>query len=112
VDTTPLDILSAAAEAPRPQDVLDGVEAFLAGDLSPEARVRLEELRTRIVTRLHKASEAQRQLIEAKAALEILVADGHPAEILGSADREILEELDARLDALRVVRGRLRASFT
>jgi hypothetical protein len=56
VDTTPLDILSAAAEVPRPQDVLDGVEAFLAGDLRPEARVRLEELRTRIVTRLHKAS--------------------------------------------------------
>jgi hypothetical protein len=107
VDTTPLDILSAAAEAPRPQDVLDGIESFLAGDLRPEARARLEELRTLIVTRLHKASEAQRQLVEAKAALEVLVADGHPSEILGIAAPEVLEALDARIVALRVMRGRL-----
>jgi hypothetical protein len=106
VDTTPLDILSAAAEVPRPQDVLDGIEAFLAGDLRPEARLQLEDLRTRIVTRLHKASEAQRQLVEAKAAIEVLVADGHPGELLGSADAGVLQELEARLNSLQVVRSK------
>jgi hypothetical protein len=78
VDTTPLDALSVESEAPRPQDVLDGIEVFLAGDLSPEAQVQLEALRIRIVTRLHKASEARRQLAEAKVTIENLVADGHP----------------------------------
>jgi len=85
-------------------------EDYLQLDLSPEAKLALEEFRTRIITRQHKASEARRQLTEAMAAIAILIADGHPAEILGSADIEVIQELDARLDALLRTRGLFRGS--
>lgn len=108
LDTACLDRLSAEAEIPRAQvaQILEGFEDYLSLDLRQESKDQLQVLRSRYTTRLNKSVAAVRALAEAKAAIEILKADGYPEEPEAIVDKEVIEDMDANLDTLLAARRR------
>lgn len=110
LDTSCLDRLSAEAEVPRQQvaKVLEGFEDYLSLDIRPDGKAQLEKLRSRYRTRLNFSEAVIKKLAEAKAAIELLKADGHPDEPEAIVDKEVIEDMDENLDTLLAARARFR----
>jgi hypothetical protein len=107
LDTAPLQaLLVRIAPVPPPPPGL-GQLMSLSG-LSAATKERLQALLTQYSDRLNFESAARRDLAEAVAAIEALVAHGYPTEPIGNADAAMLEELDARLGAMRAARAKFR----
>lgn len=108
LDTTCLDQLSAEAAISRDEvaKVLEGFEDYLRLNILPDSSNQLEVLRSRYTTRLNKSANAVKALAEAKAAIGILKADGHPDEPEAIVDREVIEDMDKNLDTLLAARRR------
>lgn len=109
LDTACLDRLSAEADVPRQQvaQVLEGIEDFLSLNLQEASKDQLQVLRSRYTTRLNKSKAVLKALAEAKAAIDLLKADGHPQEPAVVVDKEVIEDIDANLDSQAVARSRL-----
>lgn len=78
--------------------------------LSPETRAKLQALLSEYSDRLNLEAAARRDLAEAVASVEALVAHGHPDEPTAIVDEEMLAELDTRLDAMTAARRKFRAA--
>jgi hypothetical protein len=104
LDTRPLTTLLAQIQpAPPPPE---GLARFLLLDLSPEAKEKLVDLQRRYSDRVNLETAARRDLAEAVASIEALVANGYPREPEGGEDLEVVKELDTRLASLQAARSK------
>jgi hypothetical protein len=104
LDPRPITALLRQIEtAPPPPE---GVTRFLLLDVSPEAKEKLVDLQRRYSDRVNLETAARRDLAEAIASIEALVAHGHPGEPEGGEDLAVVEELDARLAHLQAARAK------
>jgi hypothetical protein len=107
LDTTPiLALLVRIVAAPPPPPGL-GTLMSLPG-LSEATKARLQALLARYSDRINLETAARRDLAEAVAAIEALLAHGYPEEPVGDADAEMLAELDSRLYAMQAARAKFR----
>jgi hypothetical protein len=107
LDTTPITaLLERIVPIPPPPAGL-GTLMSLPG-LSEATKARLQALLTRYSDRINFETTARRDLAEAVAAVEALLAHGYPEEPVGDADAEMLTELDSRLYAMQAARSKFR----
>jgi hypothetical protein len=107
MDIALLDSLAEqVAVAPPPPP--PGIEGFLRLALRHESKEELQLVLRRYSTRASLTLAASKALAEAKAAIEALIADGHPHEPAGVVDREVDEDLDESLFTLSAARARFR----
>jgi hypothetical protein len=108
LSTDCLDLLSREAEVPRNEvaDILEGFRDYISLNISGDAKAQLEGLRSRYTTRLNKSERVLRTLAEAKAAIEELIADGHPELPEAVVGSKVIEELDRNRDTMQAARRR------
>jgi hypothetical protein len=106
LDTAPITALLRQIEPIPPPP--EGLARFLLLDLTPEAKEKLADLQRRYSDRVNLETAARRDLAEAIASIEALLAHGYPREPEGGEDLAVVEELDTRLARLQAARARFR----
>jgi hypothetical protein len=110
ISTDCLDLLSQEAEVPRKEvaDILEGFRDYISLNISRDSKAELEGLRSRYTTRLNKSERVLKTLAEAKAAIEELIADGHPELPEAIVSSKVIEEMDSNRDTMEAARRRFR----
>lgn len=107
MDTSCIDILAeetAAASVPVAA-ALEGLKDYQSVNLRPDSQVEVTARLADYQRRRDLLETLRKVLASTRAAIEALVADGHPEVPIREVASEVLEDLEEQLSTMSVARG-------